>query len=889
MCRDWVHAAFSLKSLGATAPGRMKWKERYAAQLRVNFSEVYAQYGMCDPRWSPEFSIADHMRPCGYDVSHESLQYCIRSLRYRGVKKVGMTPLDDVLSQMNLNTSAGFGFTDTVAHKTGLVLSYDDDAMAGYQKWYESLPDGIFPLDTVIDKLNPSYITAVKVKEEVSKIEKITEENYRTFFCVPFDQIVRSKREQNEFNEELTRCGFLFKGDDPRSSIRTLCYDCLDGDYVAFQGDAKKLDRSISRRLIERCYEIRSAFGATGSPGMQYASTHPVVSFTGKDGRLYLAKFERPQTSGRDSTTEDDLLVIYLIVCEVLSAYKIPFRDVWFTGVGDDWTLLLPKKWSFLEEQIYAEFPKHGITMKAWRVKTHEDFHFLGAEMVDTSNGFQPVWDLDRSVVRLTYRSKKESNFVYVMRIAGVYAYNVFHPKAKYLFDYLMWYVSTHRLEPSERMIVLDSVRSARDYYWLLQNCSGGPNLDYERMAKAKGSTKMARGKRSNPKPKLKSAQKSKAKRIVPSWYSAVMDPWNHEPTGIPDEFTQPSIKYETRFSNLYNTLDYATVPTHSHGLLLAVGPYIAIGGGVTGCNPIAARGYDSSTQSFSGDVSTYPFPNTAAMFPSVLIGASSSTQGYQYRISAMSAKLTYLGMEVSRAGKIMAGLMTPLDLSNAVQASSLPVNPLTMCFGTALTGGATQVFSSVRNKLRRISTVRNPDGSVEVKWIPTGVPRYCPIVQSTAAQINDYTDLGPCIIFAIEGDMTGPIGSSGATVAGNQWQLDVVAHVEVIPLSRFALAVGPSPSPYDPQALSYCLNKFETTRAVSEWEGGVQHTCDDGAQSTSGGAWEILGNIGGAFYKGGANALDAAGYVLGHPATRLITANMARRRMTRYQAITVD
>jgi hypothetical protein len=364
----------------------------------------------------------------------------------------------------------------------------------------------------------------------------------------------------------------------------------------------------------------------------------------------------------------------------------------------------------------------------------------------------------------------------------------------------------------------------------------------------------------------------------IPAWLNAVRNPWRHAPTSIPDEYCQPSIKYESRYSNTYTPVDNAATPTTNHGMLIGVGPYLFNSTGVADCGAIAARGYDSSINKYTGTVTANAMPNSGAMFPFVTVADSVNQSGYSYRVTAMSAKLTYTGTELNRSGRITAGLAMPDESGTSIPVSTRPANPINTVFGGTAATLAAQAPQSIRNRLRRITTVRNPDGSVEVRWIPAGVPRYASMVQTTSSLINEYAEnLGPCILFAVEGDTT-----STASATGNSYQLDVVMHVEVQPLSRYALAVGPTPSPYDPTALSVCLNAFEQMSSVSEWDAGGHHFQDDGSQRDSGTAWEHVASLGSSLLGNTRYALNGIANAASHPVTRgLVTlaATAARQR----------
>jgi hypothetical protein len=677
----------------------MRLKPQLKARLMSDFgAEVFQKYGMCDPRMSPAKSLREHMTPSEAKVSREAVQYCIRSLQTRRVRSGGKLTFGQVISTMDLSTSGGFGYTTTAQHKIGLVLSYDEAAYKEYQVWYDSLPEGEFSIKLLrTDQIIPKFITAVKVKEEVSKQEKIDRGDHRTFFCVPFDQIVESKREQETLNCSFTERGFTFKGQDPRTSIRELYLDCRD--HPAYQGDASSLDRTISKPLLGQAQAVRSGLGATPSKGMLFATLNPVVFFVDEDGEYRLCKLQRPQVSGRDSTTEDDLLCIYLVVCEYMVRKGISYDDFWFTGVGDDWTLLIENE-SFVLSELVECFTEHDIKMKAWRVESMEDFHFLGADIVQSAHGPQPVWDLYRSVVRLSYRSRKETDFVYAMRIVGVLSYNVYHREAGKLLDYLKDFMRRAKINNMDREIVWRTVREMPTFY-VRPECSrisvGGTKFCYgPDMAGKKNSLskrfanvvvvqqKKRAGKPSRPKPKknVKGKAKGMIRKMgmdagdpcVKNFLHALVHPFGASNVCLPVGEKRASIRSKTTTRGIF-----------SNSTTTGVG-WICFA-------PSAANDYSGvrfTDSSYAGTAATAITATTGSGVTLATVqGGLSTSANFDAAVAvckpAMAAlRIRYIGNELEKGGRVIAFNdqedftvigMTLNDIRSRPTAKSLPIS----------------------------------------------------------------------------------------------------------------------------------------------------------------------------------------------------------------------
>jgi hypothetical protein len=476
-----------MTSLLATPPGRLKEVGNLKQQLcDLGFGASFGEYTMCDPRWSPELSIQDYLNVQSFDVSQEAEDMVVRYLQSRGVsphrrKKGGWA---DLLGSLDLDTSAGFGFTQLAQHKRALVLSYADGIYQHYQQWYESLPQkDDFSLHEIhSEQIRPEYITSIKVKEEISKITKVVRGDYRTFFCTPTFLIFEQALQTDSFAEELTAATFMFKGDDMRQALRELAMTVFEHSekYYAVQGDASKMDRTLSRPILQRCFNIMRRLGWTVTPDVVFATLHPVVFYLNSKQEMRFAKFSGPHTSGYRLTTEFGGLSIFLCAIDILihKGCEFTHNDLFHTGVGDDWTFI--SKRLDLCKALLDGWSGYGLNMKSWLLEKVSDWDFLGSTMLNTPWGLQPHWDLDKSAVRLSYVDKRHSDFDYLMRVVCVLQYNFWHPKFKQMYEFLRQVYGRSVLSPQQVAIFMKAVSDISKLYTKPQvgGSMGGTNID---------------------------------------------------------------------------------------------------------------------------------------------------------------------------------------------------------------------------------------------------------------------------------------------------------------------------------------------------------------------------------------------------------------------------
>jgi len=300
-----------------------------------------------------------------------------------------------------------------------------------------------------------------------------------------------------------------------------------------------------------------------------------------------------------------------------------------------------------------------------------------------------------------------------------------------------------------------------------------------------------------------------------PAWYNALTDPFDHEPVAIPDSATAQSVKYSSR--QTFTVVPTASVTTGtSHGASVGIMPYLwsqtsqpsGTSGeaptwiGIRGASVVDEDGFTFPPQDPASPDDTLP-PNFPAMFPPVKVSTSQSTdRRYLYRCTAMGVRVTPLVEEFHRAGQIEA--LQVLGVRDGDQLCDEVCYPHGLAFATSA-GTVTVTDSSMRESAKRVATSRNPDGSFEAHWLPSGVPKYVHLFDYQS-QVEDHIDEATPILFVnILGDKT-----ESSSPTGNQYRFDVVAHWEVLPCSLYALVTQPTLSLSDPIALAACLNALE-------------------------------------------------------------------------------
>jgi hypothetical protein len=310
--------------------------------------------------------------------------------------------------------------------------------------------------------------------------------------------------------------------------------------------------------------------------------------------------------------------------------------------------------------------------------------------------------------------------------------------------------------------------------------------------------SKPRRGNRTNPKPPRRTVSRGMIpKSRYPQWAKSVMEPFSEPPASIPDQLSAPSLKMKS-LSSLTFTTSSPTANT-SHGALVLIQP------APISSATVGQISYDPVGQVFVtvSNLETQ-VPNFTALFPtSGTTSQQVTVDDYRYRCTAMGVRLTYTGTELQRGARVVIGFFEPDFSSNNNDVYY-------ETFGTAGLSLSGSLFpNQVLNRMTRYKVFREWDSTMEFESIPSGTPLYH---QATQASGNSYLPLVslsvsnhiPCLGIMITGDQT-----SVASTVGNNFDLEIVRHWEVICPSDLVTAIPMTPSPYDVKSLEYCLNVF--------------------------------------------------------------------------------
>jgi hypothetical protein len=228
----------------------------------------------------------------------------------------------------------------------------------------------------------------------------------------------------------------------------------------------------MSKILLRAVIAVRTRCGSPSSDDVAFALVNPVLTWLDDAGVPQYSKTAGGWPSGNASTTEVDFIVLLLCLSRYLVSIGQSLSDCFVTGVGDDVHLVTPYLLDL--DDVKASFLEMGIKIKCWAVGCVEEFDFLGASMVTTRDGPQPVWNLERSIVHLTYSPKKETDFVHIMRVIGVLAYNVHHSQVGVLREYLRHRVGVSVMTSPEKVVVLKALYDVKKHYVARQYSLGG-------------------------------------------------------------------------------------------------------------------------------------------------------------------------------------------------------------------------------------------------------------------------------------------------------------------------------------------------------------------------------------------------------------------------------
>jgi hypothetical protein len=287
----------------------------------------------------------------------------------------------------------------------------------------------------------------------------------------------------------------------------------------------------------------------------------------------------------------------------------------------------------------------------------------------------------------------------------------------------------------------------------------------------------------------------------IPSWVASVANPFDSIPSAIPDQATQPSCKAQSR-GNFSVALTSSSTSTAA-GTYLGFVPFIpAKDVGMFICT----KSYDASVPGLSGTVTQVlqQPPNTAAIMPGVPVAGGSSQTMYNHRMTALGIRVINPEAAFYAGGTITIGLSE--GYGNSSTSGGHFCNAYSLTFGTEAGTSTILTRQQFLNRMRRYRTYRLGFEPIEAIWIPMGTPQYIPQPSQALDTTRSLTseDVGPYLHILVE---SVPPPTVGLVPLEFEW----VANWEIIPSSRVAMAIPPTPSVYNPQELADCLNTFES------------------------------------------------------------------------------
>ncbi len=345
------------------------------------------------------------------------------------------------------------------------------------------------------------------------------------------------------------------------------------------------------------------------------------------------------------------------------------------------------------------------------------------------------------------------------------------------------------------------------------------------------------------------------AKRLgsIPPSLHTIIAPFDAYDARWPDDTTALSGTAVTRtyLRTSFSPLDGGSATTHAGGILMLPHPTISY------CKLVSrATPYDSAANKGLTDIGNTAGTSTsnwnAAQNLNGLIGGATSADFARIRCVGMGIRVEYLGTELNRAGRFMAGNLLMAQQPTTFATTGTKYSALS----STGNGNADQYVTDIRQAMTSCVEARDPDGVLEAHWIPNGVPSY----QLCAGQVA-YTDTAfttgagggragtdvqtyftagegkfgvqggqNALCWVFEGDVT-----TASQVASNDFGIEMIWHWEVIPNEPFSVVYALNPSPYVPEELAAVINHMQVSPVGYVSKGAVDYGGNSVTGSTSG------------------------------------------------------
>lgn len=326
----------------------------------------------------------------------------------------------------------------------------------------------------------------------------------------------------------------------------------------------------------------------------------------------------------------------------------------------------------------------------------------------------------------------------------------------------------------------------------------------------------------------LRRGAKSARLGAIPDTLHTIAAPFDAYDAKWPDDATALSGTAVTRayIRTTFTPLDGGTSTSHAGGILMLPHPTISY------CKLNSrASPYDTAAGSGLTDLSNTAGTGTTNWIPATnlsgLVGGSTSTDFARIRCVGMGLRAQYLGTELNRAGRMVAGNMLIAQQPTTFATTGTKYSAISSMGN----GNADQFCTDLRQAMVSAVEARDPDGVLEAHWIPNGVPSY----QLVGGQLA-YTDTlfttsagagrpgtevityfncpdgkfgvqsgQNALLWFFEGDTT-----SSAVAASNAFSIELIWHWEIIPNEPFSVVYPLNPSPYIPQELAMVINYMQ-------------------------------------------------------------------------------
>jgi len=277
------------------------------------------------------------------------------------------------------------------------------------------------------------------VKEEVSKVSKIEAGRYRVFVNVAADLNLRLVQYYGVLKATYAESGLRYAKEDLRLHLPEHVQhlkSLLEQGYVIGDGDISTADLRFKRHRWRAYDRISVLLGGKPFPYLHYLTDLP-IAFVDDDGNV-VEDTVSMNGSGVMVTTNGHDITEYLILYDYLKHrypknWKDLTTDIYFVTGGDDHIFAFPKWFDF---DGFTEFAlnHHGVEWSFNIRNSYLELDTMGASFVEDNGLIQPYWNLEKTLVRLTYTSQKESTFDYLDRWVLAASYLRYHPM---FFEYI--------------------------------------------------------------------------------------------------------------------------------------------------------------------------------------------------------------------------------------------------------------------------------------------------------------------------------------------------------------------------------------------------------------------------------------------------------------------